>query len=38
MAQTTAEFLREEGREEGKAEGKVEGKQDTILKFLQLQF
>ena len=34
MAQTTAEFL----REEGKAEGKVEGKQDTILKFLQLQF
>ena len=38
MAQTTAEFLREQGREEGKAEGKVEGKQDTILKFLQLQF
>ena len=34
MAQTTAEFLREQGR----AEGKVEGKQDTILKFLQLQF
>ena len=34
MAQTTAEFL----REQGKAEGKVEGKQDTILKFLQLQF
>ena len=30
MAQTTAEFLREQG--------KVEGKQDTILKFLQLQF
>ena len=30
MAQTTAEFLREEG--------KVEGKQDTILKFLQLKF
>lgn len=34
MAQTTAEFL----REQGKAEGKVEGKQDTVLKFLQLQF
>jgi predicted transposase YdaD len=30
MAQTTAQFLREQG--------KVEGKQDTILKFLQLQF
>ena len=30
MAQTTAEFLIEQG--------KVEGKQDTILKFLQLQF
>ena len=30
MAQTTAEFLREQG--------KAEGKQDTILKFLQLQF
>ena len=38
MAQTTAEFLREQGKAEGKAEGKVEGTQDTILKFLQLQF
>lgn len=34
MAQTTAEFLIEQGIEQGK----VEGKQDTILKFLQLQF
>ena len=30
MAQTTAEFLREEG--------KAEGKQDAVLKLLQLQF
>ena len=34
MAQTTAEFL----IEQGKAEGKVEGKQDAVLKLLQLQF
>ena len=34
MAQTTAEFLIEQGR----AEGKVEGKRDAILKFLQLRF
>ena len=34
MAQTTAEFL----REQGKAEGKAEGIQDAILKLLQLQF
>ena len=34
MAQTTAEFL----REQGKAEGKAEGKQDAVLKLLQLQF
>ncbi len=30
MAQTTAEFLREEG--------KVEGKQDAVLKLLQIRF
>ena len=34
MAQTTAEFL----IEQGKAEGKVEGKQDAVLKLLQLRF
>ena len=34
MAQTTAEFLIEQGIEQGKAEGK----QDAILKLLQLQF
>ena len=34
MAQTTAEFLIEQGR----AKGKVEGKQDTILKLLQFKF
>ena len=34
MAQTTAEFLREQGKEEGRAEGK----QDTILKLLQFRF
>ena len=34
MAQTTAEFL----IEQGKAEGRAEGKQDAILKLLQLQF
>ena len=46
MAQTTAEFLIEQGKaegiEQGKAEGieqgKAEGKQDAILKLLQLQF
>ena len=50
MAQTTAEFLIEQGKAEGKAEGieqgkaegieqgKAEGKQDAILKLLQLQF
>ena len=46
MAQTTAEFLIEQGKaegiEQGKAEGKVEGKvegiQDAVLKLLQLQF
>ena len=46
MAQTTAEFLIEqgkaegkaEGREQGKAEGRAEGKQDAVLKLLQLQF
>ncbi len=34
MAQTTAEFL----REQGKIEGKVESKQDAILKLLQFKF
>ena len=34
MAQTTAEFL----REQGKAEGIAEGKQDAVLKLLQLRF
>ena len=50
MAQTTAEFLIEQGKVEGKAEGieqgkaegieqgKVEGKQDAVLKLLQLRF
>ena len=46
MAQTTAEFLIEQGMQlgieqgktEGKAEGKAEGKQDAILKLLQLRF
>ena len=42
MAQTTAEFLREqgkaEGKEEGKEEGRAEGKQDAVLKILQIQF
>ena len=42
MAQTTAEFLIEqgkaEGRVEGKAEGKAEGKQDAILQLLQFRF
>ena len=34
MAQTTAEFLREQGR----AEGKMESKQDAVLKLLRLRF
>ena len=34
MAQTTAEFLREQGIEQGKAESK----QDAILKLLQFKF
>ena len=42
MAQTTAEFLIEQGKAEGKAEGKVEGraegKQDAVPKLLQLRF
>ena len=38
MAQTTAEFLREQGKAEGIEQGKAEGKQDAILKLLQLQF
>ena len=42
MAQTTAEFLIEQGKAEGKvegrAEGKAEGKQDAVLKLLELRF
>ena len=50
MAQTTAEFLIEQGMQlgveqgkaeakaEGRAEGKAEGKQDAVLKLLQLRF
>ena len=38
MAQTTAEFLIEQGRAEGRAEAKVEAKQEAVLKFLQLRF
>ena len=46
MAQTTAEFLIEQGKAEGKAEGKVEGrvegraegKQDAVLKLLEFRF
>ena len=34
MAQTTAEFL----IEQGKVEGKTEAKQDAVLKLLQLRF
>ncbi len=38
MAQTTAEFLIEQGKAEGKTEGKAEGKHDAVLKLLQLRF
>ena len=38
MAQTTAEFLIEQGKAKGKAEGKAEGKQDAVLKLLQFRF
>ena len=42
MAQTTAEFLIEQGKAEGKVEGKAEGiaegKQDAVLKLLRLRF
>ncbi len=38
MAQTTAEFLIEQGKAEGKAEGIAEGKQDAVLKLLRLRF
>jgi len=46
MAQTTAEFLIEQGKAEGKAEGraegrvegKAEGKQDAVLKLLAFRF
>lgn len=34
MAQTTAEFL----IEQGKVEGRAEGKQEAVLKLLQLRF
>ena len=42
MAQTTAEFLIEQGeakgRAKGRAEGRAEGKADAVLKLLQLRF
>ena len=38
MAQTTAEFLIEQGKAEGKEEGRAEGKQDAVLKLLQIRF
>ena len=38
MAQTTAEFLREQGKAEGIEQGKAEGKQDAVLKLLRLRF
>ena len=38
MAQTTAEFLIEQGKAEARAEAKVEAKQEAVLKFLQLRF
>ena len=38
MAQTTAEFLIEQGKAEGKEEGRAEGKQDAVLKLLQFRF
>lgn len=38
MAQTTAEFLIEQGKAEGKAEGRAEGKQEAVLKLLQIRF
>ena len=38
MAQTTAEFLIEQGRAEGRAEAKVEAKQEAVLKLLQHRF
>ena len=38
MAQTTAEFLIEQGKAEGIEQGKAEGKQDAVLKLLRLRF
>ncbi len=42
MAQTTAEFLIEQGKaegiEQGKTEGRAEGKQDAVLKLLEFRF
>ena len=38
MAQTTAEFLIEQGKAEGMEQGKAEGKQDAVLKLLHLRF
>ena len=38
MAQTTAEFLIEQGKAKGEAKGRAEGKADAVLKLLQLRF
>jgi len=38
MAQTTAEFLIEQGMQLGVEQGKTEGKQDAVLKLLHLRF
>ena len=38
MAQTTAEFLIEQGMQLGVEQGKTAGKQDAVLKLLHLRF
>ena len=38
MAQTTAEFLIEQGEAKGEAKGRAKGKADAVLKLLQLRF
>ena len=38
MAQTTAEFLIEQGKAEGIEQGKAEGRQDAVLKLLEFRF
>ncbi|MCY4569131.1 MAG: hypothetical protein OXD49_12570 [Candidatus Poribacteria bacterium] len=38
MAQTTAEFLIEQGMQLGVEKGKTAGKQDAVLKLLHLRF